>query len=127
MRAGEWYSQLNPMQRTTYALLLAVALLTVPCYCLGIVMLLQAPPARPVPTPRVIRLSPSPTHTPLLPTLSPTPTQPPLPTRTPTATLEPTPTQSFPASWPETPLTPESTAEDVLVIATDKPTAGWMP
>lgn len=115
------------MQRTTYALLLAVALLTVPCYCLGIVMLLQAPPARPVPTPRIIRLSPSPTHTLLPPTLSPTPTQPPLPTRTSTATLEPTPTQSFPMPWPEMIPTPAATSEDVLVIATDTPAAGWAP
>lgn len=127
MRNEEWYSRLSPMQRKTYALLLAVALLTVPCYCLGAVMLIRAPLATPMPTPRVIRPSPSPTRTPLAPTLSPTPTQVPLPTRTPTATLEPTPTQSFPFPWPELDLTPSPASDDIPVIATDTPAAGWMP
>ena len=45
----EWIAGLTDSQRTTYGVLTAIILLTLPCYCLGLVALAIAPPAE-VPT-----------------------------------------------------------------------------
>ena len=86
---------MNAHQRTYY-LLVAIILLTLPCYCVGIVLFALAPDAVPLPPP-IVTATPSTTpdattvQTPVLPTPIPTITR--LATQTPagpTATLPPT-------------------------------------
>jgi hypothetical protein len=83
-----WYGTLSPRRRTGYAVLIAVIVATIPCYCIGAYVLIQGvPPAfQPKAQPTPTRLDPTPTAN--LPTSTPVPDTP-----VPTDTIEPTPTQ----------------------------------
>lgn len=122
----QWYGTLSPRRRTGYAVLLAVIVATIPCYCLGGYLLTQGvPPAfRPKVQPTPTQLDPTPTAN--LPTLTPLPDTP-----TPTETIEPTPTQMptlthTPTVLPtetETPLPTETPTETPTPTGTFTPTA----
>lgn len=105
----EWYTGLQPRQRTIYGVLIAIILATVPCYCIGGWALTQNWTV-PVPTPTPM---PSPTATVAPPVVPPTATA--------TATLPPTPTQE---PSPTITPTPTATATDVATAtATNTATA----
>ena len=143
MGFGEWYGRLSKRQRTTYGLLVALLLLTIPCYCLGFVVLGNAPPL-PWLTPTVRATVSLPTPTSPVPTAMATLS----PAVLPTETLEPTPTQFFPTVVPaptptEAPIatltltpvpatatltpTPSTTVTPTAPPETDTPTATNTP
>ncbi|RMF01103.1 MAG: hypothetical protein D6768_11355, partial [Chloroflexi bacterium] len=95
----DWFNNQPQQKRAIYGVLIGIILMTIPCYCLGLIALATAPqveiigPAVPGITPTAttpLFVTATPSNTPVPATA--TPTQP----KPPTATLEPTPTQSFP-------------------------------
>ena len=113
----DWYDQLSEGQRTTYGLLLSVILLTIPCYCLGVIALVNAPPP--------VSLTPTPLATMPPRTNTPPAVAPPTLTFTPrdvTITLEPTPTQFFPTVVPSATASETPTPTETLTpIPSDTP------
>ena len=88
--------------RPIHWVLASIILLTLPCYCIGISMLVLKPEARvPTPTPTAT-LTESPSATPALETVEPTETLPPTPTQWFPPTLEATPPAV--TSTPTTPV-----------------------
>ena len=120
----EWWNSFPREKRNIYAVLLGIILMTIPCYCLGIVALASAPRIE-APTITPFGFTPAITPGQGVATIAPgetTPLDGPTPTpNTPTATLEPTPTQLFPTVPPTVTPTPTNT-----VIPTVTPT-GTLP
>ena len=137
-----WLADLASGKRTVYGVLIAVILLTLPCYCLGFAVLAAAPGAqRPLVLPTGVTLTaavePSATRLPsgtlgptptnwVPPTLTPTP--PPTKTSTPVSTPTPAPATLTPTPPPSaTPTvavaTATATATSVLPTATHTPSA----
>ncbi|HEY84730.1 MAG TPA: hypothetical protein G4N96_06425 [Chloroflexi bacterium] len=92
MKSNLWLGNIPEQKRATYGLLLGVILLTIPCYCLGFMLLAASPEQnskQPSATAPLV-WTPRPTNSPIPnPTFTPYAAQP-------TNTLQPTPTQFFP-------------------------------
>ncbi|MEM7345010.1 MAG: Ig-like domain-containing protein [Chloroflexota bacterium] len=100
MNLTQRLSNLPKEKRNIYYALFGTILLTIPCYCLGLIALSAAPPAGSV-TPTPFDIVPISSSTPESPENGTPATE--TPTGTPTGTLEPTPTQSFPETATVTP------------------------
>lgn len=106
----EWWANLSEQQKSVYLFLVALILLTLPCYCLGFLALQfsSTGPTRPTATPTV-RMTVSPTATASPTAIVPTPAASPSPS--PTASATPT---SVPSATPTPTLTPEPSPSPTL-------------